>query len=46
MAQQFDVALNIQLQHKETIKKNSWVSCEWEDIFIDLRIALTDRNKF
>lgn len=46
MAQQFDVVLNIQLQHKEQIKENIQVSCKWEDSFIDLKIALTDRNKF
>lgn len=46
MTQQFDVVLNIQLQHKEQIKKNIQVSCKWEDSFIDLKIALTDRNKF
>lgn len=46
MAQQFDAVLNNQLQHKEQIKNNIQVSCVWEDVFIDLKIALSDRNKF
>jgi len=46
MAQQFDVLLNIQLQHKKQIKTNIQVSCKWEDHFTELRRALTNRNKF
>lgn len=46
MAQCFNAVLNIQLHHKEQIKNNIQVSCKWEDVFIDLKIAVIDRNKF
>lgn len=45
MAQQFDVVLNIQLQHEEQIMRSIQVCGEWEDIVTDLKISLTDRNK-
>lgn len=46
MAQCSNAVLNIQLHHKEQIKNNIHVSCKWEDVFIDLKIAVSDRNKF
>lgn len=45
MAQQSGVVLNTQLPHKQWVK-NSQVSCKWEEIFIDLKVALADRNKY